>query len=362
MTMTLREQHQMQLLMERLSPEEIRKFAGVFQRINKILADKDLPSLKNAVEQARNALADVAEKGVVSLQSIDKAKTMSDLVLLQSMIVQLFRMIPSIMELVGTKQEIARRLRGMLIMEKDEPFKLSKKGMTMKQLASELDITKDELMDVMRELGISTQIGGRAAITPDQAQEIFVALTSVDVKGTPPAEQTPVEKAAAGAQKNPQLKQKIEQLADEGGAGQKVVDALGGEASDQVRRLENMIKSSLKQRGFLKGLFLGRMPFGLDQQDVVNDFLDMPWDQFQALAKQTKAAGATQVGISSDDAKEVATAVKGAKGEDVEAELPQRASRDQIVDYILKKRPKAAANKDVLLNVLKLIPDGTVIS
>lgn len=357
----------MQLLLEKLDIDEIRKFAGMFGRINKLLADKDLPEIKRALDSARTALADIARGGDIQ-SSPKKIKVMSDLVLFQSMMIQLFRMIPSIMQLVGPQNEIVRRLNNLMLLEKDEaPSGPLKDKYSTKTLAAELDIEKEELVDVMGQLGIRNP-GAISSLTAAQAQQIFTALTSAEVKDPEPGqEMEPIEKAAIGAQKNPQLGQEIKQAAAEeqqaGGEGeaggvQKVVDALGGEASDQVSRLEAMIKSSTKQRGFLKGLFLGRMPFGLDQQAIVNDFLDMPYDQFQKLANQVKGED-MQVGISSDDAKELAASVKKGGLAKSGGDTPGRMNKDQLQKFLTSKFPKA--NADGLKQLIDAIPTGTTI-
>lgn len=381
---TLKEKHKRDeaIIQEVIRDSDLDKLDATYRQIDDMLdglspeGRQALAPIDQAIEKAQQSIQKVASASgnLATLDNLKASRTISNLVLLQSTLVQVFQQMPKIMNVVkrglskhltrgpyeGVKESVTLRgnyltenyqnmpLREVLLLlekKREEESPLSQKGISIRRLADELHITKDEVMEVMRELGMDTGIGGRSAIQPEDAQRIFVALTSADPQT---GEEPEVE--IEDPQKRQALGQKIVKMAvageeeaapeaepgepgepdkpDEGetepeekmGPDSPIKDLLG----DAAERAHALIKSSMRPKGFFAGLSSalgGDLPFGVTSDSLATGILALPFKDFTRLVDN---AAAIKIQMDSDAAKEVAaTTEKGTEG----AEAASAATR-----------------------------------
>lgn len=351
--MTLKEQYEIEkVLLEALDPNEIDKFAKLFNQLDNIIPNS-LPHLNGVVDKARSELNNVyrdklffnkLQKGVKNITGeIGKAKILANLIAFQGILMQFFRMLPSIMSLVGSEKalsnEVAKRLNALLLEKKTH----------WQKVASQLRTDKKQIQDAAKSLGIKLT-GGSTAFTDEE-----VSLISAKLRGEPSGVSDYKPNEPNDSESKPEEPEEVS-------GDYTPNDALSNflKNPEQQQRFEDYIEKalSLNSGGLFKSLLLGKQPFGqpfgLNPTTVASDMLKMPYDEFKKMLDMSKKMN-MQVPISAQDTRELASAVQQQT-----SKTSTKTSRSTPVtaDKLAKAWSKTAYGSKVSPNVLRQLANS----
>lgn len=346
---------QARLMVEALSEEDINKFSNLIGRMDQIIQGKDLPHLKDVIDNAREAVAEMQRDPSGFINFVPgqwkKTKAVSNLVALQTVLTKLFRQIPKIAKLVSGKiRKEGREKRINIVTE----------GVTLSSLAQALSkelgqtVSPRELHSKAKEMGLEIPGTITKQVDNDVVQQLVASYEGGD-EGAEPTEEPPsvASNDAEDAANTPEMTR---------------VDTLIGTLDDkEIDRFRDYIQQAASSdTGFIKALAFGKQPFGLEPETVADEMLNLSAEEFLDLSSRAQAAK-LQVPIDQGVAQELAKDAQqaqqtgkeaGGKGVTRRGKGGSRTVSKEKLGNALKRR---GLNRRSVDDVLKAIPAGTTI-